>query len=79
MFGECLGDKVIEVKNFIKLFDGCVLIDDFFFSMLKGVIVGIIGLNGAGKLILFKMLSGVEKLDLGMIELGDIVKLVLVD
>ncbi|EIF8948088.1 energy-dependent translational throttle protein EttA [Vibrio cholerae] len=77
--GERLGDKVIEVKNLTKSFDGRVLIDDLSFSIPKGAIVGIIGPNGAGKSTLFKMLSGVEKPDSGTIELGDTVKLASVD
>ncbi|AEA77903.1 ABC transporter ATP-binding protein [Vibrio cholerae] len=77
--GERLGDKVIEVKNLTKSFDGRVLIDDLSFSMPKGAIVGIIGPNGAGKSTLFKMLSGVEQPDSGTIELGDTVKLASVD
>ncbi|ENM3878406.1 energy-dependent translational throttle protein EttA [Vibrio cholerae] len=77
--GERLGDKVIEVENLTKSFDGRVLIDDLSFSMPKGAIVGIIGPNGAGKSTLFKMLSGVEKPDSGTIELGDTVKLASVD
>ncbi|MEK6179289.1 energy-dependent translational throttle protein EttA [Vibrio cholerae] len=77
--GERLGDKVIEVKNLTKSFDGRVLIDDLSFSMPKGAIVGIIGPNGVGKSTLFKMLSGVEKPDSGTIELGDTVKLASVD
>ncbi|EOX3397315.1 energy-dependent translational throttle protein EttA [Vibrio cholerae] len=77
--GERLGDKVIEVKNLTKSFDGRVLIDDLSFSMPKGAIVGIIGPNGAGKSTLFKMLSGVEKPDSGTIELGDTVKLASVE
>ncbi|EKF9473771.1 energy-dependent translational throttle protein EttA [Vibrio cholerae] len=77
--GERLGDKVIEVKNLTKSFDGRVLIDDLSFSMPKGAIVGIIGPNGAGKSTLFKMLSGVEQPDSGTIELGNTVKLASVD
>ncbi|EKO3465279.1 energy-dependent translational throttle protein EttA [Vibrio fluvialis] len=77
--GERLGDKVIEVKNLSKSFDGRVLIDDLSFNMPKGAIVGIIGANGAGKSTLFKMLSGVEQPDSGTIEMGDTVKLASVD
>ncbi|CAM3074841.1 energy-dependent translational throttle protein EttA [Vibrio rarus] len=77
--GERLGDKVIEVKNLCKSFDGRVLIDDLSFSMPKGAIVGIIGANGAGKSTLFKMLSGTEQPDSGTVEMGDTVKLASVD
>ncbi|MFV0573920.1 MAG: energy-dependent translational throttle protein EttA [Vibrio sp.] len=77
--GERLGDKVIEVKNLTKSFDGRVLIDDLSFSMPKGAIVGIIGANGAGKSTLFKMLSGTEQPDSGTIEMGETVQLASVD
>ncbi|MBU2897819.1 energy-dependent translational throttle protein EttA [Vibrio hepatarius] len=77
--GERLGDKVIEVNNLTKSFDGRVLIDDLSFSLPKGAIVGIIGANGAGKSTLFKMLSGIEQPDSGTIEMGDTVKLASVD
>ncbi|ASI88951.1 MULTISPECIES: energy-dependent translational throttle protein EttA [Vibrio] len=77
--GERLGDKVLEVNNLTKSFDGRVLIDDLSFSIPKGAIVGIIGANGAGKSTLFKMLSGTEQPDAGTIELGDTVKLASVE
>ncbi|HHI5023333.1 TPA: energy-dependent translational throttle protein EttA [Vibrio parahaemolyticus] len=77
--GERLGDKVIEVKNLTKSFDGRVLIDDLSFNMPKGAIVGIIGANGAGKSTLFKMLSGTEQPDSGTIEMGNTVKLASVE
>ena len=77
--GPRLGDKVLEVKNLTKSFDGRVLIDDLSFSIPKGAIVGIIGANGAGKSTLFKMMSGTEQQDSGNIELGETVKLASVD
>ncbi|WP_038173949.1 energy-dependent translational throttle protein EttA [Vibrio pacinii] len=77
--GERLGDKVIEVNNLTKSFDGRVLIDNLSFSMPKGAIVGIIGANGAGKSTLFKILSGAEQPDSGTIEMGETVKLASVD
>ena len=77
--GERLGDKVLEVNNLTKSFDGRVLIDNLSFSMPKGAIVGIVGANGAGKSTLFKMLTGTEQPDSGSIELGETVKLASVD
>ncbi len=77
--GERLGDKVIEVENISKAFDGRVLIDDLSFSMPKGAIVGIIGPNGAGKSTLFKMLDGSESPDAGSVSLGETVSLASVD
>ncbi|GMQ45560.1 energy-dependent translational throttle protein EttA [Vibrio sp. 10N] len=77
--GERLGDKVLEVNNLTKSFDGRVLIDDLSFSIPKGAIVGIIGANGAGKSTLFKMLSGTEQPDSGTIDLGETVKLASVE
>ncbi|WP_017445181.1 energy-dependent translational throttle protein EttA [Gayadomonas joobiniege] len=77
--GDRLGDKVIEVENLTKSYDGRVLIDNLSFSMPKGAIVGIIGPNGAGKSTLFRMLSGQEQPDAGQIVLGETVKLSSVD
>ncbi len=77
--GPRLGDKVLDVANLKKSFDGRVLIDDLTFSVPKGAIVGIIGANGAGKSTLFKMMSGTEQQDSGSIELGETVKLASVD
>ncbi len=77
--GPRLGDKVIDVTNLRKSYDGRVLIDDLSFSMPKGAIVGIIGANGAGKSTLFKMLSGEEKPDSGDITVGETVQMASVE
>lgn len=77
--GPRLGDKVLDVNNLKKSFDGRVLIDNLSFSIPKGAIVGIIGANGAGKSTLFKMMSGIEKQDSGSIDIGETVKLASVD
>jgi ATP-binding cassette ChvD family protein len=77
--GPRLGDKVVDVTNLKKSFDGRVLIDDLSFSIPKGAIVGIIGPNGAGKSTLFKMLSGAEQPDSGSVEIGETVELASVD
>ncbi|MGY5452481.1 energy-dependent translational throttle protein EttA [Agarivorans sp. MS3-6] len=74
-----LGDKVIDVNNLSKAYDGRVLINDLSFSIPKGAIVGIIGPNGAGKSTLFKMITGAEQADSGTVEVGDSVQIASVD
>ncbi|GAD02912.1 energy-dependent translational throttle protein EttA [Agarivorans sp. B2Z047] len=74
-----LGDKVIDVNNLSKAYDGRVLINDLSFSIPKGAIVGIIGPNGAGKSTLFKMITGAEKADSGSVEVGESVQIASVD
>ncbi|UQY80480.1 Energy-dependent translational throttle protein EttA [Candidatus Hepatincola sp. Av] len=77
--GNRLGDVVIEAKNICKSFAGRKLIDDFSFNIPKGAIVGIIGANGVGKSTLFKLISGIEKLDSGSMKIGEKVSLGFVD
>jgi len=77
--GPRLGDKVVDVNNLVKAYDGRVLIDDLSFSIPKGAIVGIIGPNGAGKSTLFRMLTGAEQQDSGTIELGESVAIASVE
>lgn len=77
--GERLGDKVIEVSNLRKSYGDRLLIDDLSFKVPKGAIVGIVGPNGAGKSTLFRMLTGDEQADSGVIDIGDSVQLASVD
>lgn len=77
--GERLGDKVIEVSNLRKSYGDRLLIDDLSFKVPKGAIVGIVGPNGAGKSTLFRMLTGDEQTDSGVIDIGDSVQLASVD
>jgi len=52
---------------------------DVSFVLPPNAIVGIIGPNGAGKTTLFRMITGHEKPDNGMIKLGESVKLAYVE
>lgn len=74
-----LGNKVVEVKNLTKGFDGRVLIKDLSFTLPRNGIVGVIGPNGVGKSTLFKTIVGLEQPDSGSVEVGDTVKLSYVD
>ncbi len=77
--GERLGEQVIEADGLRKGFGERLLIDNLSFSLPRGGIVGIIGPNGAGKTTLFRMLTGVQQPDAGVIRIGPSVKLAYVD
>ena len=69
--GPRLGGIVLEAENLCKGFGDKLLIDDLSFKLPPGGIVGVIGPNGAGKTTLFKMLTGAEKPDDGVLRVGD--------
>ncbi|MFO7542375.1 MAG: energy-dependent translational throttle protein EttA [Thiobacillus sp.] len=77
--GERLGDKVIDFNGVSKAFGDRLLIDNLSFSVPPGAIVGIIGPNGAGKSTLFKMIAGQETPDSGTVDIGQTVKMAVVD
>lgn len=77
--GQRLGDVVIEAENLRKAFADRLLIDSLDFRLPKGGIVGVIGPNGAGKTTLFKMISGQDTPDDGILKVGETVVLGYVD
>jgi len=77
--GPRLGDVVVKAEHLKKSYGDRVLIDDLSFNLPRGGIVGIIGANGAGKTTLFRMITGQEKPDGGVLRIGETVKLAYVD
>ena len=77
--GKRLGETVIVAENLSKAFGDTVLFDDLNFRLPPGGIVGIIGPNGAGKTTLFRMFTGEEQTDGGVLTIGDTVELGYVD
>ncbi|MEM6306856.1 MAG: energy-dependent translational throttle protein EttA, partial [Pseudomonadota bacterium] len=77
--GPRLGGKVIEVEGLQKAMGDKLLIEGLDFALPPGGIVGVIGPNGAGKSTLFKMLTGQEQPDAGIVTYGDTVDLAYVD
>ena len=77
--GNRLGSKVINATNVTKAYGDNLLIDNLSFSLPPGGIIGVIGPNGSGKSTLFKILTGQEKPDSGVIEIGETVQLSYVD
>src|SRR6202020_211963 len=76
---ERLGDLVIEADNLAKGYGDRLLYENVNFKLPPGGIVGVIGANGAGKTTLFRMLTGQEKPDAGILKVGSTVQLGYVD
>ncbi len=73
--GPRLGNVVVEFEGVSKSFGARTLFRDLTFSLPPGGIVGIIGPNGAGKTTLFRMITGHEEADDGVVRIGDTVQL----
>ncbi len=74
-----LGEKVLDVVNLTKGFDGRVLFENLSFSLRPGAIVGVIGPNGAGKTTLMRLVAGLDEPDSGSVELGPTVEICFAD
>jgi len=77
--GPRLGKVVVEAEGVSKGYGDRLLVEDMSFTLPPGGIVGVIGPNGAGKTTLFRMITGREAPDSGVIRVGDTVKLAYVD
>ena len=77
--GPRLGKKVIELTDVRKGMGEKLLMEGVNALVPAGAIVGIIGPNGAGKTTLFRMLTGQEKPDAGVLEVGETVRFAHVD
>ena len=77
--GPRLGKVVIQAENLSKAYGNRLLFEGMTFALPAGGIVGVVGPNGAGKTTLFKIITGLEKPDSGIIHIGDTVKLACVD
>jgi len=77
--GPRLGDVVIEADGVNKGYGDNLLVEKMTFKLPRGGIVGVIGPNGAGKTTLFRMITGQEKPDSGVIKIGETAQLAYVD
>jgi sulfate-transporting ATPase len=71
--GPRLGDLVVEAKDVRKAYGERLLMEDVSFLLPRGGIVGVIGPNGAGKTTLFRMITGQDRPDAGVLRLGETV------
>ncbi|HLH68063.1 MAG TPA: ATP-binding cassette domain-containing protein [Candidatus Dormibacteraeota bacterium] len=60
----------LEVRGARRSFGGLVAVDGVDLSVPPGTVVGLIGANGAGKSTLLNLVSGVERLQAGMVGLN---------
>lgn len=53
-------DKIIQVKNVSKVFDGVTVVDDVNLSIRRGEFITLLGPSGCGKTTLLRMIAGFE-------------------
>jgi ATP-binding cassette subfamily F protein uup len=70
-----LGNKILELHNIGKSYDGRTLIRDFSYTLKRGERMGIIGENGAGKTTLLEIIAGRTAPDAGEVVTGETVEL----
>jgi sulfate-transporting ATPase len=74
-----LGDEVVVASDVAKGFGDRLLFENLSFALPRGGIVGVIGPNGAGKTTLFRMVTGQEQVDTGVLTVGSTVQIAYVD
>jgi energy-dependent translational throttle protein EttA len=74
-----LGDEVVIASDVAKGFGDRLLFENLSFALPRGGIVGVIGPNGAGKTTLFRMITGQEQPDSGVLTVGSTVQIAHVD
>ncbi len=62
-----IGEPILVVDGLQKHFGGLHVTNNVSFSLRQGEILGLIGLNGAGKTTVFNMISGFLKQDSGSV------------
>ncbi len=77
--GPRLGSVVVDADGLKKTYGDRIIFENMSFKMPPGGIVGIIGPNGAGKTTLFRLITGQEQPDEGVLKLGDTAQLAYVD
>jgi ATP-binding cassette ChvD family protein len=76
---ERLGNIVVDANDVAKAYGDRLLFEHLEFKLPPGGIVGVIGPNGAGKTTLFRILTGQEEPDGGVLRIGESVRMGYVD
>ncbi len=67
------GNKIIELEDVVKGFDGRKIVDHFNYTFKKGDRIGLAGKNGSGKSTLLNLITGNLEPDSGIIQCGETV------
>ncbi len=62
---------MLKVDGLVKRFGGLVAVDDLAFEVPRNTVLGMIGINGAGKTTVMNCISGLYRSDAGRITLDD--------
>lgn len=68
-----LGNNVLKLKNISLKFGDKIMLDNFSYNFNRGDKIGIVGSNGVGKSTFIKVLTGIQPVDGGEVEVGDTV------
>ena len=63
--------SAITVKGIVKRFEGVCALDGLSLDIAQGAVVGVVGPNGSGKSTLVNVLSGMLRLDDGVLHVGE--------
>jgi ATP-binding cassette subfamily F protein 3 len=69
------GQKVIEARQLAKAYADNLVLLGVNFTLMRGDRVGIVGKNGSGKSVLFRLLLGLEQVDEGEVWVGSSIRL----
>lgn len=69
-----IGTKIFEARDVSKRFGNVVILDRFNYNFTRYEKLGIVGDNGCGKSTLLKLLTGIERPDSGVIDIGETVR-----
>lgn len=69
-----IGTKIFEARDVSKRFGDVVILDKFNYNFTRYEKLGIVGDNGCGKSTFLKLLTGIERPDSGVIDIGETVR-----
>jgi len=66
-----MGGNILSLKNVSLKFGDRVMLDDFTYDFCRGDKIAVVGANGVGKSTFVRVLSGLQEVDSGKLEVGE--------